>query len=494
MAFGEKEGTRQGAQPVDLYRIFWGNGSVAGSSADSSGSAAVAKLENYESYTDQPSLEANWTNIPDATNGGTMEFQAAAGRNGTQGMRLKISPSEFNYTTLQKVQRTFTGLTPDATYRMTMDLKLSSTFLSDARFLAEIGLMSVNIGFGGVGIILWSNNIPEDGPADVRPYVGQYRTLTLNNFGAPIEFPANSLGQMIVSVGFSSLLAGALLEHDIDVDNIKFVGPIVEEVDPDETPPTPRLELHYTTADKEIVYDGDTYVPFVGIRTPFVQGTGEQRAHEIDLVLERDHPIATLVMSGEPRVPVGIEVYHIDRQDLTAVATPLRGQVTRYRMEDGNCVISFGNLGTLLDRKLPRLFTARPCLHILGGPVCQVSIAQFTHADLAVLDVLGRVVRVEGADTIGGDEYFVGGTLLTSDGMEVYIEAQEGDQLTTKIPVPGLEDGALVTLRAGCNRQADVCDTRFNNIQHFGGEVGMPDRNPWVGAGFQGQGSTTTEA
>ena len=35
MAYGEKEVTRQAAQPADLYKIFWGNRSVAGSAGSS---------------------------------------------------------------------------------------------------------------------------------------------------------------------------------------------------------------------------------------------------------------------------------------------------------------------------------------------------------------------------------------------------------------------------------------------------------------------------
>jgi uncharacterized phage protein (TIGR02218 family) len=259
----------------------------------------------------------------------------------------------------------------------------------------------------------------------------------------------------------------------------------------------PLLTLAYTTADVPWTYQGIDFIPFIGHRTNFNSGSGERTAAEIELSVPFDHPVATLAMQGVPRGPIGCTVYRVDRQDLTdgAAAIPLQGQITRYHIEGRWCVVTLGNVGTLLTRKLPRMLTQRSCPHVLYGPFCQADQSAFTFAGLEVISVLGRSVTVSGASAMSTDAtYFQEGVLLTTDGLREFIEAQSGDTLQLKQPVPGLGEGDTVTLVAGCDHKARTCDTRFNNIQHYGGEIGMPDRNPATGAGLQGTGSSVEAA
>jgi uncharacterized phage protein (TIGR02218 family) len=261
---------------------------------------------------------------------------------------------------------------------------------------------------------------------------------------------------------------------------------------PVEVDTTPLLELNYTSADVEITYQGDLYVPFIAHRTEFKSGSGERTASEIDLSLPFDHPVSTLCMGNPGMTPIGCIVYRLDRQDTTdgAAAIPLQGQVTRHRIEGRWCVITLGNVGTLLTRKLPRMLTQRTCPHVLGGPFCQLNLTAFTHTGLTVSAVSGRQVTVSGANAIAGTDvhYFQEGVLRTADGRSMFIEAFDAgtvaDQLTLKERLDGLEENDVVTLVAGCDHQATTCDTRFANIEKFGGETGMPDRNPFTGGGL----------
>jgi hypothetical protein len=101
-------------------------------------------------------------------------------------------------------------------------------------------------------------------------------------------------------------------------------------------------------------------------------------------------------------------------------------------------------------------------------------------------------VTVSGANAIAGSDvhYFQEGVLRTADGRSMFIEAFDAgtvaDQLTLKERLDGLEENDIVTLVAGCDHQATTCDTRFVNIEKFGGETNLPDRNPFTGAGLGG--------
>lgn len=255
----------------------------------------------------------------------------------------------------------------------------------------------------------------------------------------------------------------------------------------------PLLTLNYTTADLPITYEGEVYTPFVGARSSLQLGTGESSAHEIDLWCPLDHPIATLAETGVPRGPIGVIVYRLDRQDLSdgSAALILQGQIIRHMYEGRKAVLTLGNLGTLLARKVPRMLAQRHCPHVLYGPFCQLSLAAHTHEGLSVTGVSGRVITVSGASAIalaqGNPTYFQEGVLVTADGLREFIVAQSGDNLTLKQILPGLDledltEGTTVTLLAGCTHTASACDL-LGNIEHFGGEIGIK-RNPFTGAGL----------
>jgi uncharacterized phage protein (TIGR02218 family) len=482
--YGQFETTRQGAQPAELYRFYHGNGSVAGTSAGGvASSESSAAQETFEQYADTDAMLAVWSvDVQDFTDA-TVTLDPTGGVSGGQAIKIFVpSGIKGGFGLGPNATRTFSGLEPNAVYRLQCQLKYDATFPDDSNYLSF--LMHVE----GSNFDWLSD--PEH-PAAAWPFTGQYALLDYDDNGIEWEIGTDGSGDAEFSFGWVHVVFGLVsLDHSIWIDNIRLTGPVEEEEpEPDpEAVPEPLLTLNYTTADVPITYEGEEYTPFIGVRSPFRSGSGERTASEIELRLPFDHPVSTLCMGNPGQGPVGVTVLRLDRQDLAdgAAAIPLQGQVTRHRIEGRWCVITLGNVGTLLTRKLPRILTQRHCPHVLGGPFCQVDLAAFTHADLVVASVEGRLVAVTGAEAAGSgdDTYFQEGVLRTADGRSAFIEQQNGDVLTLKEAIAGLDESDIVTLVAGCDHQAVTCDTRFGNIAKFGGEVGMPDRNPFTGGGL----------
>lgn len=261
-----------------------------------------------------------------------------------------------------------------------------------------------------------------------------------------------------------------------------------------EAPEDSSIALNYTSCDSTIVYDGDTYTPAVLHRSALTFGSGESKQAEVDLEVPYDHAIAQLA-SLLGRAPVTCDILRVHRDTLTDAAIPrYQAQVLRTRFEGASCIVTLGNLQSLLARKVPAILTHRLCSNVFTGPLCRVSRAAFTLADAEVTAISGRQVTVTGAETFsdGDTTYFVHGTLQTADGALMYLEAQAGDTVTLKQPLDALAVGDTVTLIAGCDKRATTCDTKFANIARHNGEPTMPDRNYWTGAGLS-TGSTVAD-
>jgi uncharacterized phage protein (TIGR02218 family) len=491
MVYGAFENTRQQAAPVELYRLFWGNRSVAGNAAsppDEDEAAGVVFFDDFN-YDDAAAAEAaGWDLDPqDWGASTTFAIDATGGQDG--GTALKASVSEGIKPDIlgPRIAYTVTGLNPTATYTVSTLFKFGAGFATDEPINLASYFPSFRGGSASRSLFLTVDPEVEPYSSGVQ-YIGQWGIIDHYNpieGGLLIMSQPNEAGELLIEYEFH--IVCCLVGHDMEMwlDKVRVTGPPLAPPDPPPPPVgTPLTELNYTTADVPIEYQGNTYIPMIGHRTPILSGSGERRACSVDLTLPRDHPISTFVRSG--RTPIGVEIYQLDRGDLEEAAVPLRGQVMHVEMDNSNCIITLGNLGTLLTRKLPMYWTQQACSQVLYGPRCRVSKAAFTHPGLVVTNVTGRRIDISGLAAIVGDDttYFVEGILKTADGRSGAIEEQGDGFIVVRRFVDGLEPDDIVTLIAGCSRTAFTCDERFSNIQNFGGEIGMKERNLWEGAGI----------
>ena len=66
-----------------------------------------------------------------------------------------------------------------------------------------------------------------------------------------------------------------------------------------------------------------------------------------------------------------------------------------------------------------------------------------------------------------------------------YNETGARDQIQILNAFEGLSAGEAMTAFAGCRRIRQVCNTKFSNIENFGGFPYIPIRNPFGGSGVQ---------
>lgn len=121
------------------------------------------------------------------------------------------------------------------------------------------------------------------------------------------------------------------------------------------------------------------------------------------------------------------------------------------------------------------------CRHTLYGRACSVNREAYRY-DNTVNSIVGGVrVEVQGAGNFPAG-YFTGGILIAPNGAERFIVDQDGDTITMNRPIRGFVGSVTVSLYPGCDHLRSTCQTKFNNLDNFGGFPWIPRRNPFDGS------------
>jgi hypothetical protein len=123
---------------------------------------------------------------------------------------------------------------------------------------------------------------------------------------------------------------------------------------------------------------------------------------------------------------------------------------------------------------LRRLYS-RKCSHVLYSSACGASPIT---GSAFVLDVYGRNVELDGGvpDSVSGG--LAGGWLQTPDGARHMIISDYGSGVELLYPV-AIESGTEVLLTVGCDHSTATCQSRFDNLDNYGGFPAIPAKNPF---------------
>lgn len=123
---------------------------------------------------------------------------------------------------------------------------------------------------------------------------------------------------------------------------------------------------------------------------------------------------------------------------------------------------------------LRRLYS-RKCSHVLYSSTCGASPI----SDSAfVAEVYGSSVELEGGVPGGVSGGLAGGWLQTPEGARHMIINDYGDGVELLYPVV-IAPGTEVLLTVGCDHSTATCESRFGNLDNYGGFPAIPSKNPF---------------
>lgn len=234
-------------------------------------------------------------------------------------------------------------------------------------------------------------------------------------------------------------------------------------------------ETHlYTTAQAEVTYNGDTYVPTY-VRREGGKGTESTARTSVRLYMARDAGIVVRFAPGPPSQTVELEVY---QQSETTTALVYLGRVLDVDNRGSESTLHCESIHTSLKTAGLRRRHQVLCPYALYDSECGVNADSFkTTASLTATT----------ADTLTASEfsakadgYFTGGYIEWGTLPERRaIIAHTGDTVTLSHPLTGPQSGDNVEAYAGCDHTFTTCGEKFNNAINHGGMPWLPRKNPF---------------
>lgn len=255
---------------------------------------------------------------------------------------------------------------------------------------------------------------------------------------------------------------------------------------------TPRI-LTLTNADREITYNGETYVPATLSRT---RGQAKNELSKANLEVKFDllNADARRWMASYLEAIVVLTIFERDEAGDTSIVW--KGRLASVKPTASEISLIFESVFTSLRRPGVRARYQRTCRHSLYGRGCFLNKAAFA-VNGAPTAVNGLVVTVPEAASYP-DGWFTTGMIEAANGELRFVTNHSGSQLTLMQPFLYLakavaEDGyglsygmhyggVSVIMYPGCDRRRGTCNTKFNNLGNYGGFDWIPLRNPFDGS------------
>lgn len=210
------------------------------------------------------------------------------------------------------------------------------------------------------------------------------------------------------------------------------------------------------------------------IRRSEVAQSSERGRNTLTLTVPRDFAIAR-EFRGAPKagvIALTLMRLHFNDQD-SQIVTLWTGRVLSAAVTADGAQLDCEPSSASLARNGLRQLYARTCTHVLYDSLCRAVPAPFS---TAISGVSGRDISVA-SPLPPGD--LAGGWVETLAG-EKQAMIVANDASTATLLMPGeFEIGEAVRFYAGCDKTTATCQTRFGNLDNYGGFPFIPNKNPF---------------
>jgi uncharacterized phage protein (TIGR02218 family) len=238
----------------------------------------------------------------------------------------------------------------------------------------------------------------------------------------------------------------------------------------------------YTSGDREIIYQTQTYTPVAGgILDDGIRQTGQDGPDNLTLTAPAQIAIAQLYRVTPPSTEVVLTVFSghlVDNDYIVCWSGGVRS--IKWPALD-RCEILCSPLSSRMTITGLRLTWGRACPHALYTPACGVDpAARCVDGIIAARD--GTVIQIAVAAERPDDTYTGGFIEWTGDnGIERRgIAAHTGATLAPLGGTAGIAVGTAVQLYPGCRQTVAGCKA-FGNFDNFGGIPHLPGVSPFDG-------------
>lgn len=240
----------------------------------------------------------------------------------------------------------------------------------------------------------------------------------------------------------------------------------------------------YTSAQEDIVSNTDEGLPETYLTLPIDRSAPEQTKElsrtALTVTTPRDAAIAEQFVAFLPSKRVYLAIFRQHDGNPTEFIKFWQGRVKQVTWEESLAKIECHPRMLALKRQGLRKNFGGSCQHALYDDGCTVDAFAFdTLVDIS--DVDGETLTGSGEIAATADaDWFVSGYAQRTNGEVRFVIAQSGDTIQVLTPFTNLLPSETITVFAGCKRDAETCDEKFDNMDNFFGFHVNPKRNPFV--------------
>lgn len=233
---------------------------------------------------------------------------------------------------------------------------------------------------------------------------------------------------------------------------------------------------HWTSADHEYEYLGDTYAP-IPIERDEIVHTSDVARSTLSVRVPRTNPLGLLLATGQLDAVVSLTIF--DLEDELEPIVVWKGRVAAGRGSGAQIAIECEYILASLNRNGLNPRWLKMCPHALYRRGCNLDPDDWaTAATVTVVD--GAQLTVPLAD-LEPDNWYFGGMLRFADTYRLII-GHVGDQITLLGEIPALAADDDVSIYPGCDHTPEKCDQTFDNLLNYGGRPWLPAKNPMGGS------------
>lgn len=236
---------------------------------------------------------------------------------------------------------------------------------------------------------------------------------------------------------------------------------------------------YFTTGTQEFTSLARTFIPSPVKRDRIKQGEDALK-ETLTLTFPRGDEFAAQFLGFAPDLVTTLNVYRLHLTDPDKeLAQYWKGRVAGAKASDNTVQVECESVFTSIKRPGLRAKFELSCRHTLYTRGCNVNQEAYLLTG-SLLSVSGGVtLTVQGAGAFPGG-YFTGGMVVAPDFSSRFIVAHSSDQITISRPFNALVGGADLRLYPGCDHLRTTCNTKFNNLDNFGGFPWIPIKNPFA--------------
>lgn len=239
----------------------------------------------------------------------------------------------------------------------------------------------------------------------------------------------------------------------------------------------------YTSSDADILLNGFKWKA-VAISDDGVKISGDASTDSLTITAPSNIAPVQLFSGTPPSSSIMVAIYHFHEGDNQAVLGYMGELLQVDFPQPGTATMSIDTLSVTMQRDGLRLGWQRTCPYALyDAGTCNLDKTPFA-VPAQILETSPNTITVRGLEAIA-DGVMNGGFIEWTHpqrGTEFRgIETQVGQLLTMFGLADGLYYGLEIKVYPGCDRRADTCLNKFNNLDNFGGVPDMPGKSPFDG-------------